>query len=203
MPLGFPIQKSRDQRSFASFPGLIAGCHVFRRLSMPRHPPCTLSSLTTFTDHRPARAWRAVQRPAIGQIKDNKRHGDGPASCRPGRALVAKKVLDDPPDKTKRPCRVPAGLGPTHAKLNTGGSQFSVGAAVRRGSAQTAPQNLLLNLVFTCQRTTDCSVPAERGRDSRPKTGRRTRSSSAISVDHRSLRRPELCYREPVTSGEG
>src|SRR5688500_17999263 len=45
---GFPIQKSADQRSFASFPQLIAGYHVFRRLSMPRHPPCTLSNLTTF-----------------------------------------------------------------------------------------------------------------------------------------------------------
>ena len=48
----FLIQKSPDQRLFASFPELIAGYHVFRRLSMPRHPPCTLSSLTTFIDHR-------------------------------------------------------------------------------------------------------------------------------------------------------
>ena len=48
----FLIQKSPDQRSFASFPELIAGYHVFRRLLMPRHPPCTLSSLTTFIDHR-------------------------------------------------------------------------------------------------------------------------------------------------------
>ena len=48
----FRIQKSPDQRLFASFPELIAGYHVFRRLSMPRHPPHTLSSLTTFIDHR-------------------------------------------------------------------------------------------------------------------------------------------------------
>ena len=54
MRLSFLIQRSRDQRSFASFPGLIAGCHVFRRLSMPRHPPCTLNSLTAFTDPRPS-----------------------------------------------------------------------------------------------------------------------------------------------------
>ena len=48
----FRIQKSPDRRSFASFPELIAGYHVFRRLSMPRHPPYTLKSLTTFIDHR-------------------------------------------------------------------------------------------------------------------------------------------------------
>ena len=48
----FLIQKSSDRRLFAGFPMLIAGYHVFRRLSMPRHPPYTLSSLTTFIDHR-------------------------------------------------------------------------------------------------------------------------------------------------------
>ncbi len=37
---------------FASFPRLIAGYHVFLRFSMPRHPPYTLSSLTTFIDQR-------------------------------------------------------------------------------------------------------------------------------------------------------
>ncbi len=52
LPPGFPIQKSPDQRLFASFPELIAGYHVFRRLSMPRHPPYTLKSLATFIDHR-------------------------------------------------------------------------------------------------------------------------------------------------------
>ena len=49
---GFPIQISPDQHLFASSPELFAGCRVFRRLSMPRHPPYTLSSLTTFIDHR-------------------------------------------------------------------------------------------------------------------------------------------------------
>jgi hypothetical protein len=37
---------------FASFPEHFAGYHVLRRLSMPRHPPYTLKSLTTFIDHR-------------------------------------------------------------------------------------------------------------------------------------------------------
>ena len=48
----FRIQKSPDQHLFASSPEHIAGYHVFHRLSMPRHPPYTLSSLTTFIDHR-------------------------------------------------------------------------------------------------------------------------------------------------------
>src|SRR6266550_2236445 len=52
MPPRFRIRKSPDQRLFASFPEHIAGYHVLHRLSMPRHPPCTLSSLTTFIDHR-------------------------------------------------------------------------------------------------------------------------------------------------------
>ena len=52
MHVSFLIRKSPDQRLFASFPELIAGYNVLRRLSMPRHPPYTLSSLTTFIDHR-------------------------------------------------------------------------------------------------------------------------------------------------------
>src|SRR5688500_15243769 len=52
MQLSFLIRTSPDQRLFASFPELIAGYHVLHRLSMPRHPPYTLSSLTTFIDHR-------------------------------------------------------------------------------------------------------------------------------------------------------
>ena len=34
-------------------PRLIAACHVLHRLLAPRHPPCTLSSLTAM-DHAPA-----------------------------------------------------------------------------------------------------------------------------------------------------
>ena len=45
---GCPIRKSPDQSLFDDSPGLIAACHVLLRLSTPRHPPCTLSSLTTF-----------------------------------------------------------------------------------------------------------------------------------------------------------
>ena len=44
---GFPIRTSPDQCSFDSSPGHFAAYHVLHRLSTPRHPPCTLSSLTT------------------------------------------------------------------------------------------------------------------------------------------------------------
>jgi hypothetical protein len=40
--VGFPIRKSRDQRSVSTSPGLIAAAHVLHRLSAPRHPPCAL-----------------------------------------------------------------------------------------------------------------------------------------------------------------
>ncbi len=44
--LGYPIRKSPDQTPACGSPRLIAACHVLHRLSAPRHPPCTLSSLT-------------------------------------------------------------------------------------------------------------------------------------------------------------
>ena len=40
--VGFPIRKSRDQRSVSTYPGLIAAAHVLHRLLAPRHPPCAL-----------------------------------------------------------------------------------------------------------------------------------------------------------------
>src|SRR4051812_31590649 len=43
--VGFPIRKSRDQRSVSTSPGLIAAAHVLLRLLAPRHPPCALSLL--------------------------------------------------------------------------------------------------------------------------------------------------------------
>ncbi len=44
---GFPIRKSPDQSLFDNSPGHIAAYHVLHRLLTPRHPPCTLYSLTT------------------------------------------------------------------------------------------------------------------------------------------------------------
>jgi hypothetical protein len=40
--VGFPIRRSRDQRSVSTSSGLIAAAHVLHRLLAPRHPPCAL-----------------------------------------------------------------------------------------------------------------------------------------------------------------
>src|SRR5947208_16840726 len=40
--VGFPIRKSRDQRSVSTSPALIAAAHVLHRLLAPRHPPYAL-----------------------------------------------------------------------------------------------------------------------------------------------------------------
>ena len=47
LPLpGFPIRRSPDQSLFNDSPKLIAVYRVLHRLSLPRHPPYALNSLT-------------------------------------------------------------------------------------------------------------------------------------------------------------
>ena len=43
---GFPHSEISGSQDICSSPKLIAACHVLRRLLMPRHSPCALSSLT-------------------------------------------------------------------------------------------------------------------------------------------------------------
>ena len=45
-PCGFPHSDIRGSRDICSSPRLFAAYHVFLRLSVPRHPPCALFSLT-------------------------------------------------------------------------------------------------------------------------------------------------------------
>ena len=42
----FPHSEIHGSLDICSFPWLIAACHVFLRLLVPRHPPCALISLT-------------------------------------------------------------------------------------------------------------------------------------------------------------
>ena len=43
---GFPHSEIPGSKPMCGSPRLIAACHVLHRLSMPRHSPCALSSLT-------------------------------------------------------------------------------------------------------------------------------------------------------------
>ena len=45
-PGGFPHSEIPGSKPACGSPRLIAACHVLHRLSSPRHPPCTLKSLT-------------------------------------------------------------------------------------------------------------------------------------------------------------
>ena len=45
-PGGFPHSEIPGSTPVCGSPRLIAACHVLLRLSLPRHPPCALSSLT-------------------------------------------------------------------------------------------------------------------------------------------------------------
>ena len=50
LPAGFPHSDIRGSMDICSSPRLFAAYHVFRRLSVPRHPPCALSCLTFRSD---------------------------------------------------------------------------------------------------------------------------------------------------------
>ena len=47
---GFPHSDICGSMDICSSPQLFAAYHVFLRLSVPRHPPCALSCLTSFPD---------------------------------------------------------------------------------------------------------------------------------------------------------
>ena len=58
---GFPHSDIPGSMDICSSPGLFAACHVFLRLSVPRHPPCALFSLTSSgrVASRPSRSVRS------------------------------------------------------------------------------------------------------------------------------------------------
>ena len=75
---GFPIQKSTDQSLFASSPWLIAGYNVFRRLSMPRHPPYALNSFINPTSNRHQTITSFPSGSRVGSIYPTTRRGPAP-----------------------------------------------------------------------------------------------------------------------------
>ena len=126
----FLIRKSPDQRSFASFPELIAGYHVLHRFSMPRHPPYTLKSLTTFIDHRHAASLRPSEPKPCGPA--------GRAERPTARTSAARSITDQ---------QSPKRCSTTSARQkdqSSGGGSTLAGPGIAEVS--TLQLNLLLNL---------------------------------------------------------
>ena len=170
-PPGFPIRTSPDQRSFASSPELIAGCRVLRRLSMPRHPPYTLNSLTTFIDHRLD----------PGQNRTNTSTG-GAASDHASRRKGARRH----PPYGKTILLAPRG-GDHHAEQCRGGRRGfgrPVPSAALRGSQ--AGQPITLNLVIHLSKSEPvfCSVrhASEISPESMTDAGNKRRTSRRTRV---------------------
>jgi hypothetical protein len=156
MPPSFLIQRSRDQRSFASFPGLIAGYHVFRRLSMPRHPPCTLRSLTTVTDPRPVSGQETGRTTPAGNGSDQSHSRGGtrpqppapPASLPYGPATRSEGGVNHAHrSRQKGARRSPPAKTEDHANASRGDrSLFCRGARLGGYRRTHLSINLLLNL---------------------------------------------------------
>ena len=67
---GFPHSEISGSQDICSSPKLIAACHVLRRLLMPRHSPCALSSLTY--SNNPILDWFSVRiMQAIHSVSQN------------------------------------------------------------------------------------------------------------------------------------
>ena len=104
------IREPQDQSSFVNSPGLIADFHALHRLLMPRHPPCALSSLTTYiqNSHTPARTGIAPQ-PPLGRKARIKRH-----LLKSNDFLSPMRLL-----RTSRPADRSASTRCTHTKMPT------------------------------------------------------------------------------------
>ena len=57
-PAGLPHSETPGSKPVCGSPRLIAAYRVLRRLSAPRHPPCTLSSLTKLEYSLPGESYR-------------------------------------------------------------------------------------------------------------------------------------------------
>ena len=94
-PRGFPHSEISGSMPACGSPKLIAACHVFLRLLLPRHPPCALSSLTTkFTQHtqNPSHCWnfsRTRRENFMGLVLPAHRAFRSSRALRPSRLLQA------------------------------------------------------------------------------------------------------------------
>ena len=67
---GFPHSDIPGSKPVCGSPRLIAACHVLHRFSAPRHPPCTLSSLTKLECFRESYRLNPIQLSKIRVVVD-------------------------------------------------------------------------------------------------------------------------------------
>ena len=91
---GFPHSGIPGSRPACGFPRLIAACYALHRLLMPRHPPYTLSNLTSFTSdtHDLCFGLFSCQRTTNPRVGLKPYHG-GAERDRTADPLVANQVL--------------------------------------------------------------------------------------------------------------
>ena len=91
---GFPHSGIPGSRPACGFPRLIAACYALHRLLMPRHPPYTLSNLTSLTSdtHDLGSVYSVVKEQPVGTGTDLILFG-GAERDRTADPLVANQVL--------------------------------------------------------------------------------------------------------------
>jgi hypothetical protein len=169
----FRIPNSPDRRLIANSPEHIAGFHVFRRFSMPRHPPYTLKSLTTFIDHRHVPR-RRTSDPALRAPSGRAGHG-----CQPPSELLptgsTRSITDHFAKKGARRYLPEAGL----KLLRLPDGRPKNGQISRRFILQINLEPRIHLSKSTGDGRQEClPYPSRRTRASQPTTRRRTRSSS-------------------------
>src|ERR1700704_1212192 len=68
-PAGLPHSEIPGSKPVCGSPRLFAAYRVLRRLSAPRHPPCTLSSLTKLEHSFPGESYRFLPDSVVNELK--------------------------------------------------------------------------------------------------------------------------------------
>lgn len=152
---------------------------------MPRHPPCTLSSLTTFIDHRPCPGGASpYERPTTDQINPD---GLSNRLASMAEATPARRPTSDNRQKGARRSsgqdrkdqgRV-GGFRPTPPKYKP--ENRSLSRPARRGIPTPGLSKPFVEPLFTCQRAPDFSGPPNAGETIVQLSRRQTHSNSASS----------------------
>ena len=69
-PAGLPHSEIPGSKPVCGSPRLFAAYRVLRRLSAPRHPPCTLSSLTKLEHSFPGESYRFLPDSVVNELEN-------------------------------------------------------------------------------------------------------------------------------------